>query len=1081
FDKKGIQKGQAEEPVEMRRQDGSCAHKMADEPTKVTYSDGSLTAAMVAWRPDLLACSAESSCIACAASNGILTGNGKKEFCCKDSKTFWQTWKQLMDTLEQGNAPTGNVACVTTKDAVQLRALAETHQIEVDLALVLVDLPTGFEAFGDVTPPGHKGGIWTFKAVWSGSGNASCKVLEIGAAKPLVISPWLPAPLKKPFTEPLWGAKGWITRAQSAEEVQAEEKDAEMPDCPATLTDETQQSQPEASQGQSNKKGPDGSSNGSPEKKKVRTSGFSADKKTKVTEDLDKLGPDGVPQWDLGGFGDCGFRCLVAAQSLRNGKKKEDVVQNIAKLALSFRTKTTLFLAQNDSWHQSWFADPEATEVTEGGDVPTDVSSYLQACKRNNKWFDSFNCFAAAEVLESEVVVFKHLHGQWVYFQKFVPSKCSSKEPIPLFLKNGHFQTIDPSVPLPSHWHDFDPKDVGPALSFLGGGKRAYAGSARGSTTKSAKTGKSDSLFWNPTGVSYFDQVPTPEASQAAVTGEAKNPGPGRALRSDSYNPRLLVLNTGGSPGAWRLLSEDFLDADLVALQVTAQTMGRRGRFQCGLATVPGGHVGPPAQYVSDPSPGEHVRRLRRSLARAYEALQLIHDYWTHQWSGVRPDSTEASKKLAQDFGLFSTSQPWTNISQGELWQAVRNSNGSAGCDGWSGSELKHLPVWTHQVRWLQYDGHTAAQTLPAHRAMPQGDPLSPLLMAVWVSSGLRAIQQEGTAEYSCYMDDRTFWTQDVDGALDRILKWQAWSRTLGIKENPNKTQIVAKTRRQHQELLSKAPQWAKSEIKILGTSSVTQTRNLTDVENSRIADAMARARILASLPLAWSRRIQAFHAFVLSKAAFGWVGRSPTAEVVNKLFNTMTVSMASQRCGARALKKMFFGANTFLSQVLVTRRLARMHRLLKKDPGMAWHMKPFTPVALLRKDMTNLGFCEKEPWVWKVDEDWFQHVPRDEQVVDLRHDAGYGIPQLLHACREAFRRSCLLEFLAHPKRRDATNFRENHEEAALKAAYSEIDFRRTRTFAEALSSCRNLFLGAFMSSACLYRADRKEDLAGLG
>ena len=137
FDKKGIHKGQAEEPVEMRRQDGSCAHKMADEPTKVTYSspqdarkttlhtrkangvgglvprwlvpwlwfwvwsgslgtvsgnsttctlaelkpclngslsDGSLTAAMVTWRPDLLACSAESSCIACAASNGILTG-----------------------------------------------------------------------------------------------------------------------------------------------------------------------------------------------------------------------------------------------------------------------------------------------------------------------------------------------------------------------------------------------------------------------------------------------------------------------------------------------------------------------------------------------------------------------------------------------------------------------------------------------------------------------------------------------------------------------------------------------------------------------------------------------------------------------------------------------------------------------------------------------------------------------------------------------------------------------------------------------------------------------------------------------
>ena len=83
-----------------------------------------------------------------------------------------------------------------------------------------------------------------------------------------------------------------------------------------------------------------------PKRKKSELVGFSADKKTKVTEDLDKLGPDRVSQWDLGGFGDCGFRCLVAAQSLRNGKKKEDVVQNIAKLALSFRTKTTLFLAQ---------------------------------------------------------------------------------------------------------------------------------------------------------------------------------------------------------------------------------------------------------------------------------------------------------------------------------------------------------------------------------------------------------------------------------------------------------------------------------------------------------------------------------------------------------------------------------------------------------------------------------------------------------------------------------------------------------------------------------------------------------------
>eukprot|EP00435_Cladocopium_sp_Y103_P053168 s2133_g17.t1 len=368
-----------------------------------------------------------------------------------------------METLEQGNAPTGNVACVLAQDAVQLRALADTHQINTDLALVLVDVPVSggpdhgvsaraygwhvnnsskeeavigffkapvtdgasiiqrsgwkngfyqrlgenseakdpikwlvrgekpanaylaeartlakqhkvglvlrrggrnnlgllgvkpeeddskrrrrwavkgvpngwgpadfsqvldghFQAFGDITPPGHKGGIWTFKGVWSGSGNASCKVLDIGAVRPLVISPWLPAPPKKPNTEPLWGAKGWLTRQKGAENSTPEQKDEEMPEeVPATIPDETQSSQTTQEQAQSNKKGPDGTSNGSPEKKKLKTDNLPGGNKNKVFEDLDKLGPDGVPMWDLGGFGDCGFRCLVAVQSLRNEKKQ---------------------------------------------------------------------------------------------------------------------------------------------------------------------------------------------------------------------------------------------------------------------------------------------------------------------------------------------------------------------------------------------------------------------------------------------------------------------------------------------------------------------------------------------------------------------------------------------------------------------------------------------------------------------------------------------------------------------------------------------------------------------------------------
>lgn len=145
------------------------------------------------------------------------------------------------------------------------------------------------------------------------------------------------------------------------------------------------------------------------------------------------------------------------------------MLDNIEKLALSLRTKTTVWLTKNPAWKSAWFSDPEATEVTEGGEVFTDAASYLKACKRRNKWFDSFSCLAAAEVLQTDIMVFKFAQGQWVFLQRFVPTEPRSSGPIPLFLKNGHFQTCDPATPLPQHWKRLDPKDVGPALSFLRG------------------------------------------------------------------------------------------------------------------------------------------------------------------------------------------------------------------------------------------------------------------------------------------------------------------------------------------------------------------------------------------------------------------------------------------------------------------------------------------------------------------------------------------------------------------------------------------------------------------------------------
>ena len=108
-------------------------------------------------------------------------------------------------------------------------------------------------------------------------------------------------------------------------------------------------------------------------------------------------------------------------------------------------------------------------------------------------------------------------------------------------------------------------------------------------------------------------------------------------------------------------------------------------------------------------------------------------------------------------------------------------------------------------------------------------------------------------------MDDRNFWSPDVDQVIQRILRWQQWSKKMGLRENPMKTQVTSKTPRDYEVLLGKAPQWAKPEIKLLAVTTTTCRRSNSDSENLRIFESMQRARALYTLPLKWEQRVRAY------------------------------------------------------------------------------------------------------------------------------------------------------------------------------------------------------------------------------
>ena len=70
--------------------------------------------------------------------------------------------------------------------------------------------------------------------------------------------------------------------------------------------------------------------------------------------------------------------------------------------------------------------------------------------------------------------------------------------------------------------------------------------------------------------------------------------------------------------------------------------------------------------------------------------------------------------------------------------------------------------VWLKQQRNVCYDKSVHPKVLNP-KGIPQGCPLSPLILAIWVSSGLNSVQAQICnspnlkAQYVCYMDDRSF------------------------------------------------------------------------------------------------------------------------------------------------------------------------------------------------------------------------------------------------------------------------------------------------------------------------------------
>ena len=202
----------------------------------------------------------------------------------------------------------------------------------------------------------------------------------------------------------------------------------------------------------------------SPPSKKAKTDEPLSAKLTKtLSQDVvvdGHRGPGATHAINLGGQGNCGWRALAFGISQHNtGWKKSpnEIQTQIPTLAKSLQAKTVHHLLhKNLEWKKFWVKDEQATELTEGGTIPSSLKEFEKALAREGRWICGLCLEAVAEIQKVNIVVWRLEKGSWQRQFVFWGKGVYEKLPIvPVILSGGHYfgvQRNQPRQAFPEIW-----------------------------------------------------------------------------------------------------------------------------------------------------------------------------------------------------------------------------------------------------------------------------------------------------------------------------------------------------------------------------------------------------------------------------------------------------------------------------------------------------------------------------------------------------------------------------------------------------------------------------------------------------
>ncbi len=379
--------------------------------------------------------------------------------------------------------------------------------------------------------------------------------------------------------------------------------------------------------------------------------------------------------------------------------------------------------------------------------------------------------------------------------------------------------------------------------------------------------------------------------------------------------------------------------------------------------------------------------------------------------------------------------------------------------------------VWQTQ-RVVQYG--TAIHPQELHSVCtPQGCPLAPITLVCWMISGHNYVQNKmnslGFDAHSTitgiYMDDRSFVTPSLEQCTARAELWSEWSQQVQLCENLNKIQAVAKTKKMQQQLEDAHPQWTQhNSVKVLGVTITTINRQNSEIEQRRIQTSIARAKLLACLPVARPKVQDLYQSLVIPVAAYGWTCRKAPAETANTLHNALTEALNTTKMANSDIRKVVYAATTHLD-IVTLQRLFRRSCRLRWHQKVQWNNSPFTSIHLLRKHMKDHGWQENGPWKWG-DPDHLRETITLEATVDTQK-----LKLFCHQLRTRWRHHCLSNW-ARGLRHEATLWRQTSTEQQVQQELDQVDLEWVRKTAHtATASQRAVLLGSVVSPTWLHRS----------